>query len=420
MADLIIEGGRPLCGAVSVHGAKNAVLPILAAALLTEKTTLYQCPMLSDVTAAAEILRHFGCSVVHKGDVLQIDASGEIANCDLPDSLSREMRSSILFLGAILGRCRRAVVSFPGGCELGPRPIDLHIAGLRRLGAQIREERGCLECRVEGRLRGTSIALPFPSVGATENLLLASATAEGETVITNAAREPEITALADFLNRCGAKIELSGDRICVTGVDALHGCEFTVIPDRIEAATYLCAAAATGGEIRLDHVCPRHLSAVLPFFEEMGCRMRIDRESIELSAPKRLTAPGVIQTMPYPGFPTDAQAPFMAALCRAQGSTMFIETIFSSRYKHAGELMRMGAQIRIEGRVALVEGVEALHGAPVCCTDLRGGAALVIAALAAQGKTTLSETRHIDRGYCDLAGHLRRLGANVKKGESDP
>ena len=420
MTKLRIIGGTPLCGSVSIHGAKNAVLPILSAALLTEKTTLCGCPALSDVTAALAILRHFGCRTSRSGDTLTIDATGEMTCCELPGYLAGEMRSSILFLGAILGRCREAVVSFPGGCELGPRPIDLHIAGLRRLGAHIREENGNLICRVDGRLRGCEIALPFPSVGATENLLLASCLAEGETVITNAAREPEITALADFLNQCGAAIEISGDRIRVEGVEALHGCTFSVIPDRIEAATYLCAAAATGGEIRLDHVFPRHLSAVLPFFEAMGCRLKTGTDFIEMTAPKCLSAPGTIQTMPYPGFPTDAMAPMMAALCRAKGSTMVIETIFSSRYRHAGELMRMGAQIRVDGRVALIEGVERLYGAPVSCTDLRGGAALAVAALGAEGESVLSEVHHIERGYCDFAGQLRSLGANVKAKESDP
>jgi UDP-N-acetylglucosamine 1-carboxyvinyltransferase len=417
MGTLIIEGGRPISGVVTIHGAKNAVLPLLAASLLTGKTTLTRCPALSDVATAVHILRRFGCAVSHTGDVLTVDATGEMTDCELPESLSREMRSSILFLGAMLARCGKARVSFPGGCELGPRPIDLHIAGLRKMGAQIREENGMLDCRVDGRLRGAAIALPFPSVGATENLLLAAATAEGETILTNAAREPEITALCRFLNRCGGKIALSDDKIRVTGVPALHGCSFSVIPDRIEAATYLCAAAATGGEIELRRVCPEHLAAVLPFFEEMGCRLRIGADTIALEAPKRLTSAGLVKTMPYPGFPTDAQAPLMAALCRAKGSTLLIETIFSARYRHVGELIRMGAQIRLEGQAALVEGVETMHGAPVRCTDLRGGAALVIAALSAEGTTTLSETHHIERGYCDLAEQLCLLGANVKKEE---
>ena len=391
---------------------KNAVLPIMAATMLTGKTTLYNCPALSDVCAAAEILQNFGCKVTHDGDVLSVDAE-EVECCDLSERLSREMRSSILFLGAMLGRCGRARISFPGGCELGPRPVDLHIAGLRKLGAVIHEEHGMLDCIVPNRLKGTSIALPFPSVGATENIILAAVTARGETILTNAAREPEITDLADFLNKCGADITVSGDSIRIKGVERLHGCEYTVIPDRIEAATFLSAAAATGGEILLERAEPKHLSAVLPFFEEMGCRLCVKNDTIELKAPKKLSSVGVIKTMPYPGFPTDAQAPLMAALCLSKGSTMFIETIFEARYKHVGELVRMGARIRTEGRVALVEGADSLCGAPVRCTDLRGGAALAVAALAAKGTTTLSDIRHIERGYCDFAAQLRLLGARI-------
>ncbi|MBR6736615.1 MAG: UDP-N-acetylglucosamine 1-carboxyvinyltransferase, partial [Oscillospiraceae bacterium] len=313
----------------------------------------------------------------------------------------------------MLGRCGRARISFPGGCELGLRPVDLHIAGLRKLGAVIREEHGMLDCVVPQRLKGTSIALPFPSVGATENIILAAVTAEGETIITNAAREPEIIDLIGFLNRCKADITVSGDSIRIKGVDSLGECEYTVIPDRIEAATYLSAAAATGGEILLERAEEKHLSAVLPFFEEMGCRLCVKDDTIELKAPKKLSSVGVIKTMPYPGFPTDAQAPLMAALCLSKGSTMFIETIFEARYKHVGELVRMGAKIRTEGRVALVEGVDTLCGAPVRCTDLRGGAALAVAALAAKGTTVLSDIRHIERGYCDFAWQLRSLGAKI-------
>ncbi|MBR6736177.1 MAG: UDP-N-acetylglucosamine 1-carboxyvinyltransferase [Oscillospiraceae bacterium] len=412
MNDFTIEGGIPICGRATIHGAKNAVLPIMAATMLTGKTTLYNCPALSDVCAAAEILQNFGCKVTHDGDVLSVDAE-EVECCDLSERLSREMRSSILFLGAMLGRCGRARISFPGGCELGPRPVDLHIAGLRKLGAVIHEEHGMLDCIVPNRLKGTSIALPFPSVGATENIILAAVTARGETILTNAAREPEITDLADFLNKCGADITVSGDSIRIKGVERLHGCEYTVIPDRIEAATFLSAAAATGGEILLERAEPKHLSAVLPFFEEMGCRLCVKNDTIELKAPKKLSSVGVIKTMPYPGFPTDAQAPLMAALCLSKGSTMFIETIFEARYKHVGELVRMGARIRTEGRVALVEGADSLCGAPVRCTDLRGGAALAVAALAAKGTTTLSDIRHIERGYCDFAAQLRLLGARI-------
>jgi len=420
MGTWCIEGAGPLAGTVEIHGAKNAVLPILSASLLAEETTLLRCPALTDVSAAKEILQCLGCRVTQALDVLRVDASGEIACEALPEQPAREMRSSILFLGALLARCGRARIGFPGGCELGPRPIDLHLAGLRRLGAEIREEGGILECRVGGRLRGAPIALPFPSVGATENLMIAAATAEGETVITNAAREPEVRALADYLNACGAQIACEDDHIRICGVESLGAATVSIIPDRIEAVTYLCAAAATGGEIRLERVCPAHLAAVLPIFEEMGCRLKTEEAAIELTAPRRLSSVAAVKTMPYPGFPTDAQAPLMAALCCARGSTLFIETIFSARYRHVGELERMGAQIRTEGRMALVRGVERLHGAAVRCTDLRGGAALAVAALAAEGETVLSETRHLDRGYCDFAKQLGALGAKIRTGGPPP
>jgi len=410
-----IEGGRPISGEIETHGAKNAVLPILAAALLTDRTVLTRCPSLTDVDAAAKILRALGCAVSQRGDTLTVEAAGEPACESLPEEPAREMRSSILFLGAMLARCGRARLPFPGGCELGPRPIDLHLCALRRLGAVIREEGGFLDCHVPGRLRGAPVALPFPSVGATENLLLAAATAEGETLITNAAREPEVTALADFLNRCGADITCGGERIRVRGVRELHGCAFPIPPDRIEAATYLCAAAATGGEIAVRNVCPAHLAAVLPVLEEAGCRITTAKDMIALLAPRRLSGVRCVRTMPYPGFPTDAQAPLMAALCTAKGSSLFIETIFSSRYRHAGELARMGAEISIEGRTALVRGVVQLHGASVSCTDLRGGAALVIAGLAAEGETRIFETHHIERGYCDFVPRLAALGAKIRR-----
>ncbi|MEG1773507.1 MAG: UDP-N-acetylglucosamine 1-carboxyvinyltransferase [Oscillospiraceae bacterium] len=414
MAKFLIEGGHRLVGELRVHGAKNAVLPILAASLLCERTVLHHCPSLSDVAAAEGILEHLGCTVRREGQSVFISTQGADYR-DLPDELVREMRSSILFLGAILARCGRARVSFPGGCELGPRPIDMHIAGLRRLGAQIDEDHGYLDCRVEGRMRGADITLPFPSVGATENLMLAAATALGETIIRNAAREPEIVDLADFLNESGAKVRIEGDRIVLEGVERLGGAEHVIIPDRIETATLLAAAAATGGELLLTGVCPAHLAAVLPVFEEMGCRLRCTEQTIAMRAPARTEAVRAIKTAPYPGFPTDAQAPIMAALTVARGASMFVENIFESRYKQVGELLRMGAQIETQDRVAVVRGVERLHSAAVRCTDLRGGAALAVAALAAEGISELSEIRHIDRGYADFEETLRALGASITR-----
>ena len=414
MERLLIEGNHRLNGEIGIHGAKNAVLPILAGTLLCKETVLHNCPRLSDVAAAESILETLGCKVSRAGETLVINAHN-VAYCDPPEYLMREMRSSILFLGAILARCGCARVSFPGGCELGARPVDMHIEGLRKLGAVIEEDHGFFDCRVNGRLKGAKITLPFPSVGATENIILAAATAEGRTVILNAAREPEIQDLADFLNACGAKIAVQGDYITVDGVEALGNGEHAVIPDRIEAATYLCAVAITGGVVDLKRCRPGQLAAVLPVLEEMGCRLKLFENAISLAAPQRLLAVRPIKTMPFPGFPTDAQAPLMAALCVSKGTTMIVENIFEARYKHAGELLRMGARIETEGRVAVVEGVPELHSATVKCTDLRGGAALVIAALAANGVSALTELRHLDRGYADLEAGLSALGAKITR-----
>lgn len=414
MERLLIEGGRRLNGELGIHGAKNAVLPILAGTLLCKETVLHNCPCLSDVAAAESILETLGCTVLREGETLVINANN-VTYCDPPEFLMREMRSSILFLGAILARCGCARVSFPGGCELGARPVDMHIEGLKKLGAIIEEDHGFFDCRVNGRLKGAKITLPFPSVGATENIVLAAATAEGKTVIQNAAREPEIQDLADFLNACGAKISVQGDYITIQGVASLGDGEHTVIPDRIETATYLCAAAITGGDVSLTYCCPQQLAAVLPVLEEMGCRLKLYEDVITLTAPERLLAVRPIKTMPFPGFPTDAQAPVMAALCISKGTSMIVENIFEARYKHAGELLRMGARIETEGRVAVVEGVPALHSATVKCTDLRGGAALAVAALAANGISALTELRHLDRGYADLEAGLRTLGAKITR-----
>ena len=414
MERLMITGQVPLRGEVEVHGAKNSSLPLLAAAVLCRgQTVLHNCPDLSDVSAACEILSYLGCRVEREGRTVIIGTEG-LCRHSVPDSLMREMRSSIVFLGAIAARMGQAELSFPGGCELGPRPIDLHLSALRKLGLQIEEQHGGLLCRSEGRMRGTQLTLSFPSVGATENILLAAATARGRTVLNNAAREPEITDLADFLNDCGAKISGAGEGVIVIdGVETLTGCEHRVIPDRIVAATFLSCAACTGGDVRVRKVEPTHLAGVLPIFEEMGCRLECGADSVRLRAPERLRAVRDVRTMPYPGFPTDAQAPVMAAAALAEGTSVFVENIFESRYKHAAELRRMGAQIKLEGRVALVEGVPKLYGAEVFCTDLRGGAALVAAGLAAEGTTVLRDIHHIDRGYERIEEALRPLGARI-------
>lgn len=416
MEKLLIEGGRRLSGAITVHGAKNSALPILAASLMAEGVSeIANCPRLSDVKVAMDILRHLGCSAKRDGDVIVIDAAGLSGN-EIPDRLMQEMRSSIVFLGAIIARTGEAKLSFPGGCELGPRPIDLHLSALEKLGVTIEEDHGQLFCQAHGRLRGAAITLAIPSVGATENILLAASTAEGTTIIRNAAREPEIADLCTYLNACGAHIQGAGEgTLTVEGVERLHGCRHRVIPDRIEAATYMAAAAATGGSLVLRHLEPEHMAPVFPAFEEAGCRLTLWENELLISAPPRLRRVKTVRTMAYPGFPTDAGAPLLAMACVADGTSVFIENIFENRYKYAGELARMGALVKVEGRVAVVEGVNQLSGARVGCTDLRGGAALVVAALTAQGETEIGELAHLDRGYEALADCLRETGAVIRR-----
>lgn len=415
MKKLHISGGVPLKGEIPVHGAKNSSLPILAAtASVHGKTVLHNCPQLSDVDAACEILSSLGCKISRSATTVEVDTEG-MNRCHVPEYLMREMRSSIVFLGPIAARMGKAQLSFPGGCELGPRPIDLHLAGLRQLGLTIQEEHGILDCELkQGGFIGSHISLLFPSVGATENIMIAAATAQGDTIISNAAQEPEIVDLANFLNACGAQVHGAGKScIVIHGVKRLHGAEFTVMPDRIVAATYLCGAAITGGEILVKNTQPQQLNSLFPLFEKMGCSLHDEDDKIWIKAPKRLSSCGTVRTMPYPGFPTDIQAPWMAISCVADGTSVFVENIFESRYKHAAELMRMGANIRVEGRVAVVEGVKSLYGANVEATDLRGGIALVLAGLCAQGDTFVSNLCHIDRGYEEIEKNLSLLGAKV-------
>ena len=413
MSAIIIRGGRPLSGSLTVQGAKNSVLPILAATLLSgEVCRIRHCPRLRDVETAMEILRHLGCRADWQGRDLLVDAA-DLTRWDVPDHLMSRMRSSVVFLGAILARCGQAEMTYPGGCELGARPIDLHLAALRSMGAAIQETGGRLACRRE-RLTGTEIVLSLPSVGATENAMLAACGAEGETVICNAAREPEIADLQDFLCAMGADVRgAGGSVITVSPKRPLHGCVHRVIPDRIVAATYLCAAAAAGGEVTLRNTEHRHLAAVTTVLDQAGCGVRCGEGYIQLVRTGPLRAVPPVRTAPYPGFPTDCQAILMAALLRAQGTTVFVENIFQSRYRHVPELARMGADIRTEGRVAVVCGTERLRGTEVVATDLRGGAALAVAGLAAEGVTTVQGIGHIQRGYADLAGDLRALGARI-------
>ncbi len=414
MERLIVKGGERLRGEIDVHGAKNSSLPILAATLLCGgETVLHNCPKLSDVDAAIKILLYLGCDVKRYEDTVIIN-SDSINSSEIPESLMHEMRSSIVFLGAIISRMNKAKLSFPGGCELGPRPIDLHISSLKKLGVTINEEYGTLDCEAKSGLVGTKINLSFPSVGATENIMLASVMAKGETIILNAAQEPEIIDLANYLISRGAKIKDAGkSTVIIEGVSELKSTEYRVMPDRIVATTYISAVSITGGDVLIKDVNPDDLESVIPVFEQAGSKLKVYKDSIFVSGPSIIRPVKNIRTMPYPGFPTDAQAPIMAMLTLSSGTSVFVENIFESRYKHAGELVRMGADIKVEGKVAIVQGVEKLYGASVEATDLRGGAALCIAALAANGETKINNIGHIDRGYESIEQALGRLGAKI-------
>lgn len=416
MSRLVIDGSRRMKGEVSVQGSKNSVLPILAATLLSgEESILYNCPDLSDVRGTINILRYLGCRVEFAGNTLICD-SRPLHENSIPNSLMREMRSSIIFLGALIARTGSASMCFPGGCEIGPRPIDIHLKALEKLGVIIEDDHGVFKCYAPDGLNGAKIALSFPSVGATENVMICACAADGTTTITNAAREPEICDLADYLNSCGANISGAGEgTIVIEGVQKLKGVCHTVIPDRIAAATLLSGCAATGGRITLKQLIPSHMGAVLSIFEECGCDVLIKGSSITLDSPFIMKSPKIVRTMPYPGFPTDAQAPIMAMIAKSKGTTLFIENIFENRYLHVGGLLRMGANIKVEGKVAVLQGVESLHGTDVEAMDLRGAAALVVAGLGADGRTNVDGLKYLDRGYENIEAVLSKLGADVKR-----
>ena len=414
MGEIKIEGGKKLSGSVDIQGAKNSVLPILASTIIGKgQSVIHNCPNLSDVSNTMKIMKHLGCKVGRDGGDMTIWPDSIDKN-EIPDSLMRELRSSIIFLGAILTKMGKARISAPGGCELGARPIDLHLDALRHLGVHIEEEHGYLNCYCPDGLKGTEISLAFPSVGASENIMLAAVCAKGNTVITNVAREPEIEDLQNCLNKMGAKISGAGSsQIYIEGVDTLTGAEHSVIPDRIAAATFLIAGAITGGDVTVQKIIPDHQKSILSLLRDMGCEIYETSDSVRIKTEGRLDSLRSVRTMPYPGFPTDAQALLMALTTTANGSSVFIENIFEARYKHAAELMRMGASIKTEGRVAIVEGVKRLMGARVEATDLRGGAALILGGLAADGETNVYNVKYIDRGYEKIEDTLKALGGIV-------
>ncbi len=413
--ELVIQGGRRLEGSLRVDGAKNAALPILAASVLTEDTVhLHDVPDILDVRRMADILRMLGCGVHHCGHDMTVSA-GNMACSEMPDQLSKQIRSSIFLLGPILSRFRRATVTYPGGCEIGLRPIDLHLSGLRALGVDIREEGGVIHCDGANMHPG-EVHLDYPSVGATENVMMAAACLNGVTTIHNAAREPEIVDLADFINAMGGRVEGAGSAaIAVTGVKRLHGAHYAPMPDRIVAGTLLAAGAITGGEIELTNAPVREMHAVCAKLREMGCVLHEGENLLHIRAPERLTAFPLLQTQPHPGFPTDMQAQMLALLAASEGTGVIVENVFENRFTHAGDLNRMGARILCSGRTAIVRGVESLTGAQVTARDLRGGAALALAGLKAQGETVIDHAEVIDRGYERLEVQLRRLGADVQR-----
>lgn len=413
MAVWHINGGRKLHGSCFVQGSKNAALPIIAASIVSGGTSeLLNVPELSDVSNSLRILRQLGCTAEQQGNDCYINSSG-LNSCRISADMMNKMRSSVLFMGALLARCGEAYLTDPGGCKLGARPIDLHIAAMEALGAEV-EQMGCeIHCKAE-KLRGAHIKLPFPSVGATENAMIAACGAEGETVISGAAREPEIVDLQEFLRKKGAYIYGAGTpEIRITGFERSENCGHRISFDRIAASTLLCAAAAAGGDIELRGVDFNEFSSLQHLLNAAGCDIITNQRSVRLISSGMLHAVSSVSTEPYPGFPTDAQPLLMAALLKADGKTVFRENIFDSRYCHANELKRFGADISVSGREATVWGVRSLHGVTVTATDLRGGAAMMIAGLSAEGKTEVADMGHVARGYERFDYKLRSLGADV-------
>ena len=415
MDKLLIQGGVPLIGEVAMSGAKNAALPILCASLLTaEPMHFANVPQLNDISTMLRLIGQMGVAVTKEGDGRVVLDSHALNNPTAPYDMVKTMRASILVLGPLVARFGEAKVSLPGGCAIGARPVDQHIKGLQAMGAEISVEQGYVQAKAS-RLKGARIVTDMVTVTGTENLMMAAVLAEGETIIENAAREPEVVDLANCLLAMGAKISGAGsDCIRIVGVERLHGTEHSIMPDRIETGTYLCAAAATGGNVRLTRTSAEYLDSVLAKLREAGCAIHVEADAIGLTAPARLKAVDV-RTEPYPAFPTDMQAQFMAINCVAEGSAIIRETIFENRFMHAVELIRLGADIKIDGNMAVVTGVPHLNGATVMATDLRASASLVIAGLVAQGETQIERIYHLDRGYEQIEAKLTQLGAKVRR-----
>jgi len=413
---IIVRGGKRLNGTVRVEGAKNAVLPIIAAALLASdgKNVLSEVPVLSDVYTINEVLRHLNAEVVFENNQVTIDASKEL-NIEAPFEYVRKMRASVQVMGPLLARNGRARIALPGGCAIGSRPIDQHLKGFEAMGAKVQVGNGFVEAYVEGELKGAKIYLDFPSVGATENIMSAATLAKGTTILENAAKEPEIVDLANFLNAMGAKVRGAGTgTIRIEGVDKLYGANHSIIPDRIEAGTFMVAAAITGGDILIENAVPEHLRSITAKMEEMGAKIIEENEGVRVIGPDKLKAVD-IKTMPHPGFPTDMQSQMMALLLQADGTSMITETVFENRFMHVEEFRRMNADIKIEGRSVIMNGPNSLQGAEVGATDLRAAAALILAGLVSEGYTRVTELKHLDRGYVDFHKKLAALGATIER-----
>ena len=414
MSKFIVRGGNRLIGSVKVSGAKNSVLPIIAASLLGEEgeSIIFDAPPLDDVITISKVLESLGAKVTYENEVMCVDAQ-RISSCEAPYEWVRKMRASFLVMGPLLARMGHTRISLPGGCAIGTRPIDQHLKGFEALGAEINLGQGYIEAKSNGRLRGAKIYLDVPSVGATENIMMAATMAEGVTVIENAAKEPEIVDLANYLNGMGAIVRGAGTGVIrIEGVEKLHGVKHTVIPDRIEAGTYMVAAAITGGDVYVEGAIADHLGPVIAKMEEMGVTIEPDENGIRVTAVHPLKAVD-IKTLPYPGFPTDMQSQMMSLLLVSEGTSVVTETVFENRFMHVEEFQHMNAQIKVEGRSAILTGGAQLKGAKVCATDLRAGAALILAGLVSEGTTEVSGVHHIDRGYVNLAEKLSALGADI-------